>query len=373
MLGNVLNALILVTMMRKIVELFGSDFINNGEVEDIIIDDYFPVLGNGRWAFVRGGEAGKELWPMILEKAYAKLNGSYNYIEAGKVQYALADMTNGVPEQIELKKIQGNIQPFWEKLKKLHKQKALMGAGSPEHEMGDSAISEHGIVQGHAYAILDMVEVDDYKLIKLRNPHGGAGAEWNGDWSDDSEMWDTRSKNKCKYVDKPDGEFWMDIDDFVENYSYIYICRMLDSWNKEQIDGEWIGESAEGLPSREYRQAKLELNPQYELKISKPGSAFIQMNQFEKVNMFKGKHFIMWLIQRTGGGLIKKMNRKAILGMSGQPINLNIVSAEVTFPKTLSYPQKVTLLAANTKHGKEGEAKFAIKIHCESKFTVKTL
>lgn len=91
---------------------------------------------------------------MILEKAYAKLNGSYNYIEAGKVQYALADMTGGVSEQIELRQMANNLLAFWQRLKSLVKQGALMGAGSPEHSMGDRAINEFGIVQGHAYAVL---------------------------------------------------------------------------------------------------------------------------------------------------------------------------------------------------------------------------
>jgi hypothetical protein len=47
---------------------------------------------------VKGGNEGDELWPMVLEKAYAKMYGTYNYIEAGKVQYALSDMTDGFPE-----------------------------------------------------------------------------------------------------------------------------------------------------------------------------------------------------------------------------------------------------------------------------------
>jgi hypothetical protein len=34
---------------------------------------------------------------MVLEKAYAKLYGSYENIEAGKVQYALCDMIEGFP------------------------------------------------------------------------------------------------------------------------------------------------------------------------------------------------------------------------------------------------------------------------------------
>jgi len=40
-----------------------------------------------------------------------------------------------------------------------------MGAGSPEHPQGDSAVSEMGIVQGHAYAILDVRALDGEKLI----------------------------------------------------------------------------------------------------------------------------------------------------------------------------------------------------------------
>lgn len=50
-----------------------------------------------------------------------------------------------------------------------------MGAGSPENAGGDSVIIE-GIVQGHAYQILRVANLDGNKLIKLRNPHGKMGS-----------------------------------------------------------------------------------------------------------------------------------------------------------------------------------------------------
>ena len=346
---------------------FWVSFYKNGQVEDVIIDDYFPVMGNGDFAFAKGGSDGKELWPAVLEKAYAKLNGSYNFIEAGKVQYALSDMTGGVSEQVELKKMNSNVDAFWERIKSLIKQGALMGAGSPENALGDSAINEYGIVQGHAYAVLGIVEVDEYKLINLRNPHGNRGIEWNGDWSDESEMWTQRAKNKCNNVEEVDGIFWMDFDDFLDNFSYLYICRVLDTWNHIDIEGEWQGPTAEGLPSSENRTARLELNPQYEIKVASPGPLFIQMNQFEKENMFKGKHYIFFMVQNIGGKKIKRMDRKAILGMSGQPTNLNVISSEINLTKKLSFPVRVTLLAANTKNGKDGEAKFAFKVYARSR------
>lgn len=52
----------------------------------------------------------------------------------------------------------------------------LLAAGSPSNEMGDAVSSERGIVQGHAYSILDVRVVQgDKKLIKLKNPHGSGG------------------------------------------------------------------------------------------------------------------------------------------------------------------------------------------------------
>jgi hypothetical protein len=81
----------------KLTGAFCVQFYKNGDPEMIIIDDFFPAYPNNDWSFVKGGD-GSELWPMVLEKAYAKMYGNYNYIEAGKVQYALSDMTDGFPE-----------------------------------------------------------------------------------------------------------------------------------------------------------------------------------------------------------------------------------------------------------------------------------
>lgn len=50
-------------------------------------------------------------------------------------------------------------------MKTLKRQGALLGAGSPENPMGDAAINQLGIVQGHAYAIISVEEVDDKKLV----------------------------------------------------------------------------------------------------------------------------------------------------------------------------------------------------------------
>jgi hypothetical protein len=66
-----------------------------------------------------------------------------------------------------------------------------MGAGS--NHGSDSNTSAMGIVQGHAYSILDVLDLDGAKLIQLRNPWGNE-VEWRGQWSDKSTQWTNKRK-----------------------------------------------------------------------------------------------------------------------------------------------------------------------------------
>ena len=47
---------------------------------------------------------------------------------------------------------------FWKKILSWHQQGHLLGADTPPHPQGDSAVI-NGIVQGHAYSVLDVREV----------------------------------------------------------------------------------------------------------------------------------------------------------------------------------------------------------------------
>ena len=66
----------------------------NGEARQVVIDDFFPCSIRGKPVFSRAH--GNELWVMILEKAWAKVHGSYERIESGWANNVMRDLT-GAP------------------------------------------------------------------------------------------------------------------------------------------------------------------------------------------------------------------------------------------------------------------------------------
>lgn len=79
------------------------------------IDDKFPVKG-GKPIFVSSKEK-KEIWVMLMEKAYAKMNGSYKNIEGGHPGDALNDLT-GCPI-VRLSTKDSRNSEVWEQMTKV--------------------------------------------------------------------------------------------------------------------------------------------------------------------------------------------------------------------------------------------------------------
>uniref|UniRef100_A0A7S0FDJ7 Calpain catalytic domain-containing protein n=1 Tax=Pyrodinium bahamense TaxID=73915 RepID=A0A7S0FDJ7_9DINO len=220
---------------------------HNGVFHDVAVDDTLPTQ-YGRPAFAKSKTSQEELWVPLLEKAYAKLHGSYDAIEGGHVSEGLVDLTGGIGDAVRLNDAKSrqaiNDGSLWAKIKGLSDDGHMLGSGS--HAGSDTDISAQGIVQGHAYSILRVEEVDGNRLLQLRNPWGEK--EWKGRWSDsDKSSWTQRMRKKLDYKDVDDGTFWMAFEDFVNHYSTLYICRVLgDDWQRQGVYGSWRGVTAGG-------------------------------------------------------------------------------------------------------------------------------
>eukprot|EP00330_Aristerostoma_sp_ATCC50986_P007308 CAMPEP_0114579252 /NCGR_PEP_ID=MMETSP0125-20121206/3661_1 /TAXON_ID=485358 ORGANISM="Aristerostoma sp., Strain ATCC 50986" /NCGR_SAMPLE_ID=MMETSP0125 /ASSEMBLY_ACC=CAM_ASM_000245 /LENGTH=190 /DNA_ID=CAMNT_0001769875 /DNA_START=610 /DNA_END=1182 /DNA_ORIENTATION=- len=84
--------------------IYGVTLYANGEPEEIIVDDSIPCIEeNGKWVPLFSKPKGNELWVLIIEKAFAKLYGSYEVCEKGEIVDALEVMTSLPAIQFNLK------------------------------------------------------------------------------------------------------------------------------------------------------------------------------------------------------------------------------------------------------------------------------
>ena len=80
---------------------YALQFYINGEPETVVVDDLFPWSNHkNTWAFSRSSND-NEIWVLLLEKAWAKIFGSYQRIEGGTTGEALPALT-GAPTQMIL-------------------------------------------------------------------------------------------------------------------------------------------------------------------------------------------------------------------------------------------------------------------------------
>ena len=221
-----------------------------------------------------------EIWVLVLEKAYAKLHGNYFLLRGGNIAESLIDLT-GCPTisyYFEEENVQKDVDKgiMWLNIKDHYDDGYLMCAST----QGDERWSDinymdslpSGLQPGHGYTIISIKEVGDHNLINLRNPWGKL--EWTGDWSPSSSLWTPEIK---RYVnpnfDEDDGNFWMNLKDFVSHFNALHVCRV-KNWDEVRIKGKFIRvQDAE--------------DPNVEVVVSK---WFYSIDLPERVRLFIGIH-----------------------------------------------------------------------------------
>ena len=71
-------------------------------------------------------------WALLVEKAYAKMNGSYYSIAGGLTSNALADLTGGFADHLNISEHRNsNLESLWKQVLEYNRRGYLLGAGSP--------------------------------------------------------------------------------------------------------------------------------------------------------------------------------------------------------------------------------------------------
>ena len=194
-----------------------------GEWQIVLLDDYFPCSKKTRVP-IFAKPNGPELWVMLLEKAWAKINGGYLNITGGYASEVLSVFTSFPIETFDL--LIKDIDLIWKELKKAFEDGHIITCCSKF----DNEIEKYGLVSGHTFTVTNLVEGYVNKkytrLIKLRNPWGYK--EWIGDWSDHSKLWTEEAKKELNinlHIED-DGEFFMSFEDFFNYFLVADVCRV---------------------------------------------------------------------------------------------------------------------------------------------------
>lgn len=142
--------------------------------------------------FAKRGDNGN-LWGPILEKAFAKVKGSYAMANGGYTVSGIRSLT-GLPVfyyqmgseclfAYDYCYIEGNNTDVFPMLKAADDLDHILAAGT----VGvDTGVNSCGIVGGHAYAIIAAFELKtsgtvDHNMLMIRNPWGET--YWNNNWN----------------------------------------------------------------------------------------------------------------------------------------------------------------------------------------------
>jgi len=252
------------------VGIYQVNLCLDGKWTPIIIDSYLPIIKSKKAApqkpaqqEFRGIVGDRDfvpafcdvpkgqMWPALVEKAYAKAHGSYAQLSGGFIAEALADMTGAPTETLVFDGNQNHLEwrdMLWARLLSFQESGFLMGVATSR--------GGEGLVGGHAYSVLDVLEFQDVlvgeqqrvtdffsgakgspakkkqrkspttvRLVRIRNPWGKR--EWKGEWSVNSDKWTTALRKRLgnQSFAKGDGTFFMSLEDVMAHFHHMDVAK----------------------------------------------------------------------------------------------------------------------------------------------------
>ena len=298
-----------------------------GKPVEVVIDDYYPCIS------AEQGPAFAKflgfLWPMMIEKAFAKLFHSYDNIEGSTPYTSFIDLT-GAPAKSFYTETEEDTTELWSELLKATEQDLPMTACTYDFEKGIDYIDpDNGFISDHTYSCLGGYNIHGFKLVKLRTVV--SEAIWKKKWSIDSETteWDQIPNKEVylKELKKQQFVFYIEFSDFIDKFESVQICYMNDDYKYS------------------FNTAKFNRNKgtYFKILIKKPGKYWFTVSQEDERNCPKSlkDDFVYADIALTVGRITE--DYKQIEQVSIKPINGD----------SMNKSKKVEYITANMFHKRD--------------------
>lgn len=373
-------------------------FWQYGHWTDVIIDDFLPCV-NSKLCFSRCLSS-TAFWVALLEKAFAKLHGSYEKLWAGQVSEALVDLTGSLAERWNLRdfgseeeqKNQQNSDLVRRRRLDLNllnsvKKNCMLSCSTNNPTAGASELGQY-----HALNVIEWLDVSTLSghkvhLLRIRNPWGRCC--WEGSWIGRGAGWSSLDLPCAMDLQAriSQGEFWLDEEEFVSIFDDVTVGYLTNEEghlksiysgkvlaHNYQLAGQWIkGYSAGGSRN----SSGYSTNPKYCLKVSERGEVIVSLLQ-HKVQMNKHAHMPfkehqhyqaialhMWKVERKHFNLNRVLNKPPIAST-----HCHAYEREVILHKELE--SGYYLLIPST-YQPEAETRFLIRVFSSSSISLRAL
>ena len=192
----------------------------NGHYTTMVLDDFVPY-DTESYQLIYAQKVTKNIWPILIEKAFAKFNGSYEDIVMGSsefIKFLLPyPMHNDIRKFEESEKLEQ-----WNLIKSKLTENWVITWKTFSENPKHSKYEKVGLNKEQDYFITNLYQPDKKnKILKLSNPLGIQN--WKGKWWDEDSSWDDYFKEIFDFDGRLPGEFFISFEDYLRYFEYTQI------------------------------------------------------------------------------------------------------------------------------------------------------
>eukprot|EP01065_Artemidia_motanka_P037311 TRINITY_DN4571_c4_g1_i1.p1 TRINITY_DN4571_c4_g1~~TRINITY_DN4571_c4_g1_i1.p1 ORF type:complete len:954 (+),score=305.81 TRINITY_DN4571_c4_g1_i1:61-2862(+) len=155
---------------------------------NVIVDDFLPCAGRCP-TFLRSRDVPTELWAALLQKACAKLEGSYQFLKTWRALDTLSWITGTPTAPLGLAELEEELSG--QRQCRAEGDELFLCSPPPDYDPRGSTLARLALSHDVIYSVRRVVQRTEQgrriRLLQLRNPWPTSA--WQGDWSPESALW----------------------------------------------------------------------------------------------------------------------------------------------------------------------------------------
>ncbi|KAG5936659.1 hypothetical protein E4U53_000177 [Claviceps sorghi] len=249
----------------------------NGCARRVTIDDRLPSSRTGRALFVVDRHNPCLLWPALLEKAYLKVRGGYDF-PGSNSGTDLWVLIGWIPEQIFLQKDDVDIDHLWKRVESAyHSRDVVLTLGTGRISAEEEQVM--GLVGEHDYAVEAIDSTGGVKRLLVKNPWCDGpimtkmGCSVPQQACSTSSSSDGSSNASLSNGQDYSGRIWVGIEDVAQHFESMYL-----NWNPSLFSHRRDHHFSWTIPPNGYKTS-LSQNPQYSITEANGGTVWILVSR----------------------------------------------------------------------------------------------